>query len=146
MALKLCEWRRCGNFTAEFDLWALWQYCYNWIWICWSSRNSANIYLFKCNNRNARKRCELCSKLILKTPERREWCRSGVFIVMRCSEKELHRNISQNFQEDLSGGSLFLKLSELQRTTVTLLQWLQHRCFPWNFVKFFQIGYSIQLN
>ena len=32
-------------------------------------------------NRNARTRCELCSKLTIKTPERRQWRRSGVFIV-----------------------------------------------------------------
>ena len=31
----------------------------------------ANICLFKVNNRNTRKRCEICSKLIIKTPERR---------------------------------------------------------------------------
>ena len=37
----------------------------------------ANIHLFKVNNRNTRKRCEICSKLTIKTPERR----SGVFIV-----------------------------------------------------------------
>ena len=37
-----------------------------------------NIYLFKVNKRNTRKRCEICSKLTIKTPERR---RSGVFIV-----------------------------------------------------------------
>ena len=30
----------------------------------------ANIYLFKFNNRNTRKRCEICSKLTIKTPER----------------------------------------------------------------------------
>ena len=29
----------------------------------------ANIYLSKFNNRNARKRCEIYSKLTLKTPE-----------------------------------------------------------------------------
>ena len=29
----------------------------------------ANIYLFKVNNRNNRKRCEACSKLTIKTPE-----------------------------------------------------------------------------
>ena len=38
------------------------------------------IYLFKVNNRNIR-RCEICSKLTRKTPERRQWRRSGVFIV-----------------------------------------------------------------
>ena len=31
----------------------------------------ANVYLFKVNNRNTRNRCEICSKLIIKTPERR---------------------------------------------------------------------------
>ena len=33
--------------------------------------NLANIYLFNVNNRNTRKRCEICSKLTTKTPERR---------------------------------------------------------------------------
>ena len=37
----------------------------------------ANIYLLKVNNRNTRKRCELCLKLTIKTQERR----SGVFII-----------------------------------------------------------------
>ena len=32
-------------------------------------RYPANIYLFKINNRNSRKRCEICSKLTIKTPE-----------------------------------------------------------------------------
>ena len=39
------------------------------------------IYLLKVNNRNTRVRCGICSKLIIKTPERRHWYRSGVFIV-----------------------------------------------------------------
>ena len=29
----------------------------------------ANIYLFKFNNRDSRKRCEICSKLTIKAPE-----------------------------------------------------------------------------
>ena len=41
----------------------------------------ANICLFKFNNRNTRKKYEICSKLTIKTPERRHWCRSRVFIV-----------------------------------------------------------------
>ena len=41
----------------------------------------ANIYLFKVNNRNTRKRCEIFSKLTIKTLERPQRCRSGVFIV-----------------------------------------------------------------
>ena len=36
--------------------------------------------MFKVNNRNTRTRCEICSKLT-KTPERRQWRRSGDFIV-----------------------------------------------------------------
>ena len=43
-------------------------------------KDPANIYLFKVNNRNTRKTCEICSKLTLKTPERRQW-HSGLFIV-----------------------------------------------------------------
>ena len=41
------------------------------------SRNPAGIYLLKVNNRNTRTRCEICSKLTIKTPERRLasfWC------------------------------------------------------------------------
>ena len=37
--------------------------------------------IFKVNNRNTRTRCKICSKLTIKTPEIRHWCRSGVFIV-----------------------------------------------------------------
>ena len=39
-----------------------------------------NIYLFKVNYRNKRKRCEICLKLTIKTLERRQR-RYGVFIV-----------------------------------------------------------------
>ena len=35
----------------------------------------------KVNNRSTRTSCEICSKLSLKTTERRQWHRSGVFIV-----------------------------------------------------------------
>ena len=41
----------------------------------------AIIYLFKLNNRNTRKRCEICSKLTVKTPERNHWHRSAIFVV-----------------------------------------------------------------
>ena len=39
------------------------------------------IYLLKVNNRDTTKRCKISSKLIIKTPERRHWRRSNVFIV-----------------------------------------------------------------
>ena len=33
----------------------------------------ANIYFFKVNNKNTRKRYKICSTLTIKTPERRQW-------------------------------------------------------------------------
>ena len=38
-------------------------------------------YMLKVNNRNTRERCEICSKLTIKTPEGSHWRRSGVFVV-----------------------------------------------------------------
>ena len=35
---------------------------------------SANIYFMKADNRNNRKRCEMCSKVTVKTSERCQWC------------------------------------------------------------------------
>ena len=40
----------------------------------------AGIYLFKVNNENTRNIREICSKLKIKTLERRQWLHSGVFI------------------------------------------------------------------
>ena len=39
------------------------------------------ICLLKVNNRNTRTRCKIYWKLTIKTPERRQWRRSAVFIV-----------------------------------------------------------------
>ena len=36
---------------------------------------------FKVNNRNTKTRCEICSKLIIKTPQRCHWRRSSVYFV-----------------------------------------------------------------
>ena len=33
----------------------------------------ASIYLIKVNNRNTRKRCEICSRLTINTPVKRSW-------------------------------------------------------------------------
>ena len=41
----------------------------------------AGNYMFKVKNRNIRTRCEICSKLAIKIPERRHWRRSDVFNV-----------------------------------------------------------------
>ena len=36
-------------------------------------RDASGSGMFKINNINNRRRCELCSKLTIKTPERRQW-------------------------------------------------------------------------
>ena len=90
--IYFCRKLRTVNFTAVVHIWkkcilnnpvrikpgVFW-------WICKiSDHNPADIYSFKVNNRNTRKRCEICSKLIIKTSEWRHWCHwrpSGVFIV-----------------------------------------------------------------
>ena len=53
----------------------------NWLISKIFNNRPANIDLFKVNNNNFWKRCEICSKLPRKTPELRQWRRSGVFIV-----------------------------------------------------------------
>ena len=51
-----------------------------WKWF-WKKPDPAGNYMFKVNNKNTRTRCEICSKLAIKKPERRQWHRSAVFIV-----------------------------------------------------------------
>ena len=46
----------------------------------WACSNPAGNCMFKVNNTNTRTGCEICPKLTIKTPERRHWRRSGVFI------------------------------------------------------------------
>ena len=41
----------------------------------------AGIYLFKINNGNTKAMCKICSKLIIKTPERGHWYRSVIFVL-----------------------------------------------------------------
>ena len=52
-----------------------------YLWKCIFKTYQANIYLFKVNNRNIRKRREIWWKLTIKIQERRQWRRSAVFIV-----------------------------------------------------------------
>ena len=44
----------------------------------------AGIYLLRVDNRNNRIRCEICSKLTIKTSERRQWRRSGTYFFFLC--------------------------------------------------------------
>ena len=54
-------------------------------------------YLLKVNNRI---RCEICSKVTLKTPELHQWRRSGVFIVNFEHISNFAKNVSiDNFEQ-----------------------------------------------
>ena len=69
----------------------------------------AGIYLFKVSNRNTRIICEICPKLIIKTPERRQPI-SGVFIV--------------NFEKILDVVLVFLLLTLCKKMPVDMgLKW-----------------------
>ena len=50
---------------------------YQWLHYYFPTNN----YLFKVINKNTRTWCKICPKLTIKTSERRQWRRSGVFIV-----------------------------------------------------------------
>ena len=41
----------------------------------------AGNYIFKINSRSARAKCEICTRLTIKTPGRCQWHHSGIFIV-----------------------------------------------------------------
>ena len=43
----------------------------------------AGIYPLNVNNRSTRTKCEICSKLTIKTPEGRQWRHSGAVIYQR---------------------------------------------------------------
>ena len=50
---------------------------WNHLWYPWPTGSC----MFKVNDRNIKTKCEICLKLTLKTPERRQWHRSSAFIV-----------------------------------------------------------------
>ena len=68
------------NLKIKIQVWSLLNLSFKFWFISKSITNSVNIYFFKVNNRNTRRRCEICSKSTTETPERLRR-RSGVFIV-----------------------------------------------------------------
>ena len=66
------------------ELWTFNKIPTEWLNCCKSITecyNPVRFYLPKDNNRNTKTMDEICSKLIIKAPERRQWRHSGVFIV-----------------------------------------------------------------
>ena len=95
-AAKRCLWRRSNVFNVNLNV-KDFTYCSIVCFHCriWTSKcqlgtkllkaktwnSPANIHLFKANNRNTINRCEIISKLIIKTPKWRHSQRFGIFIV-----------------------------------------------------------------
>ena len=95
LTITTSEWRRSDVFIVNLEeIYTLFIVFTTWISKCqvgnrlhlgpakhlWSSAPVGN-YMFRVNNRSTRTRCEVCSKLTIKTPERCHCRRSGVFIV-----------------------------------------------------------------
>ena len=62
--------------TTEF-----WIHLWAFVIFTGTRRSLAGNYLLKVNSKNTRTKCEICSKLSVKKPERRQWRRSDVFVV-----------------------------------------------------------------
>ena len=83
-----------------------------------SEQNQANIYLLKVNNRNTRKRCEICSKLTLKTPERRQ-------------RRQRHRSIFSSASiVDFEQVNVSRELRMLMNKTFGVVKNLHFKIFP----------------
>ena len=62
------------RFSAFTEWVVLWNCFMNYLSVKNTSISTGN-YMFKVNSRNNRTRCEICSKLTIKIPERRHWRR-----------------------------------------------------------------------
>ena len=101
-----------------------------------------NIYLFKVNNRNTRKRCEICLKLIIKALERCHW-RFTISITIReqlleqkeILEETMERRINllekvankaklHNMQEQANGSIISRLNAEEEKVKVRLIMYI----------------------
>ena len=64
------------------------------------NKYQVGIYLLKVSNRNIRTWCEICSKLTLKTPKRRQWLKPLTIFA-----KKFHRRCSTEFYGLIIGTS-----------------------------------------
>ena len=124
-------------------------YWYLWVHLCYGkgSNNSAKTQLtFTCSKltiETLKKGCEIWLKLTIKTPERRQWRRSGVFIVN--FEYNLHPfdsasiadfeqvNVSWEVFPDVFHELLFTIVLSFTRDQVSPLFWtpLKSRKYYW---------------
>ena len=84
--------------------------------------------MFKVNSRKTRARCEICSKLTIKTPERHQWCCSGVFIVNFEYISYLFRVFIPNIKQVNAGwdNSLCTLTSREYKDTFQLMNIIMH--------------------
>ena len=55
--------------------------------------------MFKDNNRNTRNKCEICSKLTIKTPDRRQWRSCLRIHGIECKDNERNDDVLQKVKE-----------------------------------------------
>ena len=78
----------------------------------------AGVYLFEFSYGNARTMCKICSRLTIKTPERRHWHSSGVFFVnfelishialtFLMFRTAIKSNFLESFAYKISGNNIF---------------------------------------
>ena len=71
--------------------------------------NPAGIYLLKVNNRNTITKCEICSKLTIKTPERRQMRRLYNCHIIKANKKKVRVRLEAGkmMNRSLSGNSFW---------------------------------------
>ena len=108
---KWQRWCYPSDFDVTFNkISTLFWFLYNFLRII--TQYPVNMYLLQVNNRDSRRKCEICSKLNIKTPERRQCHRSSVFIV--------------NFEHILHIALLFLIVQEcIKLTCADWVFWLK---------------------
>ena len=70
----------------------------------------ANKYMLKDHNKNTRTRCEINSKLIIKTPDQRHWPHSDVFLVNFTYFTQYYR-VSTDFEQEKFCSEFVLRIS-----------------------------------
>ena len=71
--------------------------------------------MFKVNNRSTNKRCELCSKLTINTPQQHHWRQSSVFIVNFEHISQLFLVfLSLTLNKQMLGGQVLYRITDLK--------------------------------
>ena len=84
MPKKFGEWYRSRNKDAgtgirkQMKYGSIYAMCRKWQRRTRNKQKTQSSLLIKVNNRNNRTRCEICSKLTIKTAERRQWMKYDI--------------------------------------------------------------------